>query len=41
MQIKVKVTNEPHRYDISRPRPTYGHRYLKYNDLLHEYKWST
>ena len=30
MKMRLKMKNRSHRYDINRPRPRNGHKYIKY-----------
>ena len=34
MKIRVKIKNRSQRYDINRPRPRHGHKYIKYKMCL-------
>ena len=34
MKIRLKIKNRSQRYDINRPRPRHGHKYIKYKMCL-------
>ena len=34
MEVRLKMKNRSHRYDINTPRPRHGHRYIKYKICL-------
>ena len=34
MKMRLKMKNRLYRYNIYRPRPTYGHKYTKYKMTL-------